>query len=155
MPSRLEPEQIPRRDFLGLAGVWAAAVAIVGSVAGMLRLPNPSVLPETGQRVRLGYPDEFPPGTKKRLQGPKLLVTSEPDGIAAISLVCTHLGCVVAAEGQGFSCPCHGSLFDAAGQVEGGPAPRGLRWLEVSQGVDGRLVVDAAREVDPGTFFKV
>ncbi|WP_292505865.1 ubiquinol-cytochrome c reductase iron-sulfur subunit [Methylobacterium sp.] len=42
---------------------------------------------------------------------------------------CTHLGCVpIGHQGpyQGWSCPCHGSLFDAAGRVRRGPAPSNL-----------------------------
>lgn len=155
MSDRLTPEALPRRDFLGLAGLWSAAIAIVGSLIGMARLPKPSVLPEAGRRFRIGRPDEFPSGTEEVLTDEKVLVRSTPQGIAAISLVCTHLGCVVSRRDAGFGCPCHGSVFGADGEVEGGPAPRGLRWLEVSRAVDGRLVVDADREVRPGTWCRV
>lgn len=155
MPGRLEPEPLPRRDFLGLAGIWAATVAIVGSILGMMRLPMPSVLPEAGNRFRIGRPDEYPPGTTRALPDQKVYVVSGERGIAAISLVCTHLGCIVSKTEAGFSCPCHGSVFGQQGMVEGGPAPRPLRWFEVSEAIDGRLLVDAGREVEPGTFFKV
>lgn len=155
MPSRLEPEPVARRDFLGLAGLWAATIAILGSVAGMLRMPKPSVLPETGHRFRIGRADELPPGTTRSVPEHQVLVVSDSQGIAAISLVCTHLGCIVSQEERGFSCPCHGSHFGAEGQVEGGPAPRALRWLEVAEAIDGRLFVDASHEVQPGTYFKV
>jgi len=30
----------------------------------------------------------------------------------ALSLRCTHLGCTLEDEGEIFSCPCHGSVFD-------------------------------------------
>lgn len=47
--------------------------------------------------------------------------------------ICTHLGCSptfrpeVAAEAEGFFCPCHGSKFDYAGRVfKGAPAPINL-----------------------------
>ncbi len=155
MPQRLEPDLVERRDFLGLAGIWAAAVAILGSVLGMLRLPKPSVLPETGSRIRIGRPDEFPSGTTRAYPEHQVLVLSNPNGVAAISMECTHLGCVVAKTETGFSCPCHGSAFNADGEVVTGPAPRTLRWLEVGQTVDGRLIVDAKREVSPGTYLKV
>lgn len=42
---------------------------------------------------------------------------------------CTHLGCVpIGHSGQydGWSCPCHGSVFDNAGRVRRGPAPTNL-----------------------------
>jgi Rieske Fe-S protein len=83
------------------------------------------------------------------------LIVSVARGVGAISMVCTHLGCVVAASDSGFGCPCHGSAFDVQGHVVEGPAPRALKWLRVSQAVDGRLVVDADREVEPGTFYSV
>ena len=39
--------------------------------------------------------------------------------IAAISLVCTHLGCTVTRIETGFLCPCHGSQYDGDGNVVG------------------------------------
>ncbi len=155
MPGRLEEEALPRRDFLGLAGLWAAAVAVVGSIAGMMRLPMPSVLPEGGHRFRVGRPEELPAGTEQVLPEQKVLLSSTPEGIAAISLVCTHLGCIVARTENGFACPCHGSVFANDGRVIGGPAPSGLKWLEVSQAIDGRLVVNGGRQVESGSYFKV
>ncbi|HEY5623025.1 MAG TPA: Rieske 2Fe-2S domain-containing protein [Gammaproteobacteria bacterium] len=155
MSDRLEGEPIERRDFLGLAGLWTTSVAIAGALLGMLRLPKPSVLPEASRRLRLGRPEDFPPGSSKVIAGQNVLVVSEPRGVAAVSLVCTHLGCIVTKTERGFSCPCHGSAFDGEGHIVAGPAPRGLRWLQVSQAVDGRLVVNAATEVEPGTYYRV
>ncbi|UOD35113.1 Rieske 2Fe-2S domain-containing protein [Deferribacteraceae bacterium V6Fe1] len=42
------------------------------------------------------------------------------------STVCTHLGCNVAFNKEGFACPCHGSKFDISGNVLKGPATRPL-----------------------------
>ncbi len=153
MPVRLAPEEIPRRDFLGLAGIAAAGLAIFGSIVGMARLTKPSVLPEEGKRVRIGRPDDYPPGSETMMKRRKIMILSRDEGIAALSLVCTHLGCIVSKEEEGFSCPCHGSKFDPEGAVLAGPAPRALRWLPVSMAVDGRLVVDGKGEVPAGTFY--
>ena len=80
---------------------------------------------------------------------------STAEGVAAISLICTHLGCIVKEAEEGFSCPCHGSKFDEDGEVTGGPAPAPLRWLEISQAPDGSLMVDTNKDVEAGTFYKV
>jgi cytochrome b6-f complex iron-sulfur subunit len=154
MPGRLDPEPIPRRDFLGLAGLWTAGAAIVGSVIGMARLPVPNVLPEAASRFRIGHPDEFPAGSAKIIPGRNVRVVSTAGGFAAISLVCTHLGCIVGETADGFSCPCHGSRFTTTGDVVKGPAPRPLRWLQVSQAADGALLVDSEAEVKAGTFYQ-
>jgi len=152
---RLAPEPVPRRDFLNLAGLWGACLAIFGSLAGMARLAKPSVLPEAGNRFRVGRPEDFVPGTAQMFPERQVQVLATERGFAALSLVCTHLGCIVKDVGGGFSCPCHGSVFGRSGEVAGGPAPRGLRWLEVSLAPDGNLMVDAKREVEPGTFYTV
>ncbi len=57
----------------------------------------------------------------------------------AFSAVCTHAGCTVAWSGSGFSCPCHGATYDAAGKVTGGPAP--LPLTPIAVWVDGANVV--------------
>ena len=45
----------------------------------------------------------------------------------ALSMHCTHNGCIINYEGSpGFNCSCHGSLFNAEGEVLQGPAQRAL-----------------------------
>jgi len=42
---------------------------------------------------------------------------------------CTHLGCVPidgGGEYGGYFCPCHGSVYDTAGRIRKGPAPKNL-----------------------------
>ena len=154
MSNRLAPEPVPRRDFLSLSGWWAAGLAVFGSLLGMARLAKPSVLPEVGNRFRIGRPEDFPAGTARVIPERNVHVVSKKEGLAAVSLICTHLGCIVGKTEEGYDCPCHGSKFGQAGEIISGPAPRGLRWLEVSLAADGSLVVDARREVPPGTFHR-
>jgi menaquinol-cytochrome c reductase iron-sulfur subunit len=54
--------------------------------------------------------------------------TDSADEFIAISTRCAHLGCPVRWVGpaQRFVCPCHGGVYDARGQVEGGPPVRPL-----------------------------
>ena len=52
----------------------------------------------------------------------------EPLPYVAISTRCAHLGCPVRyiQASQKFVCPCHGGVYGASGQVEGGPPVRPL-----------------------------
>jgi Rieske Fe-S protein len=56
------------------------------------------------------------------------LDTKLKDEYVAISTRCAHLGCPVrwVTPSQRFVCPCHGGVYDAQGQVEGGPPVRPL-----------------------------
>ncbi len=153
-PGRAGLAGISRHDFLGIAGVASAAAAVAFSVIGMLRLPKPRVLPDVSSVVRLGKPAEFPPGTIAMRPRQKVCVVSTDEGISVVSLVCTHLGCIVKLTKTGYECPCHGSKFDDDGEVLAGPAPRALRWLSVTQAPDGTLLADRAKETGSDTSYK-
>jgi len=143
---------VERRDFFGLAAAASFFGALLAAILGSLKLPIPAVFPETDSRFPIGKPEDFPAGSKIDLPRRRLWVFSDPKGVAAVSTVCPHLGCIVARQENGsFLCPCHGSKFDPTGKAISGPAPRGLAWLEVSLGPDGRLIVDSEQEVSPDT----
>ena len=147
---------IERRDFFGLAAVWSFLGTIMAGLLGALKLPIPAVFPETDSRFPIGKPEDFPVGRAINIARRRLYVFADAKGIAAVSTVCPHLGCVVTRHDDGsFTCPCHGSKFDAAGKVFAGPSPRGLIWNELSIGPDGRLIVDSKREVSANTRFAV
>ena len=69
------------------------------------------------------------------------LLKKSSNEILAISLVCTHLGCTVRPESNKLACPCHGSLFDANGKVERGPADRDLDKWQTKQVVGKNRVL--------------
>jgi Rieske Fe-S protein len=150
-------EPVKRRDFLGIMALGSCAVTMVTSLVGMLRLPSPAVLPESASRVKVGFPDDVPVDTHRMLEKQKAWLFRDALGFYAMSAICSHLGCIVREEasGRGYMCPCHGSGFDEQGRVLSGPAPRGLDWLEISLAADGRLMVDTAKTVPPGTRFTV
>lgn len=49
----------------------------------------------------------------------------KPEWLVVVG-ICTHLGCVPGAGGEGWVCPCHGSRYDMSGRILRGPAPRNL-----------------------------
>ena len=60
-------------------------------------------------------------------------IDKDGDTYRALSATCTHLGCRVRwdeAKTQ-YLCPCHGGVFDRAGNVVAGPPPSGLTRLNV------------------------
>ncbi|HKI68419.1 MAG TPA: Rieske (2Fe-2S) protein [Verrucomicrobiae bacterium] len=60
----------------------------------------------------------------------------------ALSAYCTHRRCKLTAEADGsFYCKCHGSTFDPAGNVTGGPARRDLPVLPTYTDERGDLQV--------------
>lgn len=145
---RFKPE-VERRDFLGLAALWSFVSTGVVMVAGALRLPMPSIFPETGSKFRIGPPDRYPLGSVVKIAERNVLVLRDERGFRALSLICTHLGCITSREPNGeFSCPCHGSRFDGEGLVTKGPAPSRLRYLEISRAPSGDLMIDRDRPVD-------
>lgn len=149
------PEQLTRRDFserLAFGSFWTA---IGVATLGMVKLIKPAVMPEASTRVKLGYPDELPPGTERYFADQGFFVYSEEDSIYAISAVCPHLGCVVKQLPEArFECPCHGSKFNRSGEVFSGPSPSGLAWLEIHRAPNGALYVDTAASVPPGTRWE-
>jgi len=64
-------------------------------------------------------------------QKERLALLRDGNGLYALSLVCTHLGCTVTVSASELACPCHGSTFDRQGRVLKGPADRPLGRLKV------------------------
>jgi Rieske Fe-S protein len=70
--------------------------------------------------------------------------------VRALSQKCTHLGCRVPfceSSGQ-FECPCHGSVFNRAGEYRAGPAPRGMDQYATEVGTDGLLYIDTGSKIE-------
>lgn len=68
------------------------------------------------------------------------LMRRENEQPYALSLLCTHLGCLVTVNEERIACPCHGSEFDLRGNVLKGPADRPLRRFMVEER-DGMIEV--------------
>ncbi len=62
--------------------------------------------------------------------------------VALLSATCSHLGCSVSLnEGQGFSCPCHGSVFALNGDVKRGPATSALSHYSWKKGAKPNEII--------------
>lgn len=148
--SRLDPEPMPRRDFLGLTALWSAIATLAFGLLGAMRLPRAAVVPSPSRKFRVTLPQGLAPHQPFIPPGRPIAVFRDADGVYAVSTVCTHLGCIVKAEGGGFDCPCHGSRFAIDGTVTKGPAPKALPWLSVSAVSGDTFMIDESVTVPAG-----
>jgi Rieske Fe-S protein len=119
---------------LVVAAGWTSYVALkpLASAAGGGVLP-------------LLEPDAYPEGSATFVRQGRLFVTRAGGELRALAQKCPHLGCAVPfceSSGQ-FECPCHGSVFNAAGEWISGPSPRGMDRHPL-QIVDGRVLVNTS-----------
>jgi cytochrome b6-f complex iron-sulfur subunit len=133
-----------RRDFLKLAASGLLSASGILALGGLLRYLSHPANPAPPTEFDLGLAENYPPGSLTPVaDGTALLIHSE-DGFHALSLTCTHLGCIVEATGDGFLCPCHGSTFDAKGTSTRGPAAKPLRALFIQTNDAGHLILSTA-----------
>ena len=155
VPPADDPPDRSRRHLLFTAGTAAAAAGLAGAAAVTAEMLWPAVSYEPPRRYAIGRPDSLPLDRATFVPERRVYVLNAADGFAAVSAVCTHLGCTIRhVESEGFVCPCHGSRFDLHGQVIEGPAPRALAWYGLSLSRRGDLVVDERRLVDPAYRFR-
>lgn len=131
----------PRRDFLKLATNAFFGLGGLLGLGGLFRFfsyqPDPGPPTEFDLGPAASYSEGFP---VLRLDIPAIIkVTSE--GVIAISLVCTHLGCTVENndDSEGFTCPCHGSRYNKDGRLLEGPATKDLPRYRIEEQADGTL----------------
>jgi Rieske Fe-S protein len=148
-----------RGGFLRWAIGIVSAVALAGIVYPILRFlkPPPAVSAAIGQVVDLGPVSDFPAGqlTVSQVSPSQPVVVTNAGGTVAVhSAICTHLGCVVKADGSGLTCPCHGSQFSATGSVTHGPATLALPPYHATV-TNGRVLVgpvDLSGAAYPGWY---
>lgn len=135
---------LSRRDFLKLARAGFLYLSGALALGGLLRFldydPNPA--PQT--EFDLGPASNFPLGSRTLLSDPPAVLLHTENGFSAFSLVCTHLGCGLENNSDGFACPCHGSRFDADGNVTHRPADKPLHSLRVEVIAEGNLTLFTA-----------
>ena len=133
-----EPK-LSRRDFLKLTRTLLLTASGLLGLGGLIRFLSYPSQPLAPTEFDLGPASNYAPGSRTVLPDvPALLVHGEI-GFTALSLVCTHLGCTVESQPDGFACPCHGSRFDLLGKVKRAPASKTLVSRRVEIGPDGKL----------------
>ena len=154
-----EEKKVSRREFMGIAtfsiGGLITAILSVPAIAYIL---GPALKKQEAQnwiplgatsKVELGLPTLFKTKIQQKagwIENERELtfyvLTEDGREFAAMSNVCTHLGCRVrwVVEEEQFFCPCHNAIFDKNGQVVAGPPPRPLDRYEVKE-EDGQLFV--------------
>jgi len=147
---------ITRRDFCVAAGLAACAAAAAGTAVVLADFLRPRVLFEPPTAFSAGPPEAIEVGAVVTNVEQRVYVIRLAEGFRALSAVCTHLGCITRFQPDRniIACPCHGSQFTLAGDVVAGPAPRPLRWLQISLSEKGELIVDTAVEVPAGTTYR-
>lgn len=130
----MENHQRSRRQFLG----WLTALTVGALLFGRYLRPR-RTLPKP--LLALAKSD-LPPHGALVFREERIAVMLDGQTVYALSLVCTHLGCSVAVTPTELRCPCHGSIFDRAGNVIKGPANRPLHRLAVVER-DGMLIITA------------
>jgi len=143
---------MPRRSFISwMTLAWTAFTAsMLAAATATTRFMFPNVLFEPPPTFKAGYPNEIQVGQVDERFKQKFAVwlVREPNGIYALSTVCTHLGCTpnwLEAE-QKFKCPCHGSGYYKSGINFEGPTPRPLERFAISLADDGQILVDKSRK---------
>lgn len=130
-----------------LAGSTAEITAYVASNRAPFYVPEARTYLRPYPRVG-AKPEEVQEALKKAKKVyPASVVAGMEAGWTALFQKCVHLGCKVpwCGSSQWFECPCHGSKYNAVGEKEGGPAPRGLDRFAVSVG--STIVIDTGSVV--------
>ncbi len=147
---------VSRREFMSSAALgvgWFAfgvgTVVSVGPAFGRFMMPN--VLEEPDPRVRVGklqkYVEMQPGDVNEDYKPQGIWMIRETDRVAALSIICTHLGCIPnwLPNDRKFKCPCHGSGYKPNGINFEGPTPRPLERFRITI-EDGIVLVDKSKK---------
>lgn len=129
-----------------LSNLWRGGLALVAG-AGLWTtwdLLKPGAARGFGGEVRTVPPESVPDTGVIEVPAARSYLVRVDGELLALSQKCTHLGCRVPfceSSGQ-FECPCHGSVFNRAGELRSGPAPRGMDQHPTEVGADGLVYID-------------
>jgi nitrite reductase/ring-hydroxylating ferredoxin subunit len=134
-------DALTRRRFLIVLGEAAALGAC--SAAG--------VSPAPVGDVAAGRVADLPVGSLRIVNALPVCIGRDAGGVYAMTLTCTHSGCDMGQTGSvtpnGLFCGCHGSEFDANGNVVRGPASQSLDHFAVTADSGGNLTIHGGQTV--------
>lgn len=145
-----------RREFMGSAALTTGWVFVglgtgVSAGPGFTRFLMPNVLEEPDPRVRVGklqrYVEMAPNEVNEDYKPQGIWMVREEDRVVALSIICTHLGCIPnwLPNDRKFKCPCHGSGYKPNGINFEGPTPRPLERFRIFV-EDGLVIVDKSKK---------
>jgi cytochrome b6-f complex iron-sulfur subunit len=163
-----ERVSLNRREFFSFLTVgWVAFTAAAAGLLSMaFRYSYPNVDFEPEMDFMAGRPASYEEGVDERWKNSYgVWIVKSEDKMYALSVICTHLGCVPnwrAAERK-FKCPCHGSGFYSTGVNFEGPAPRPLERFAINLTPTGEILVDKTKVYrqelgqwgNPGAYISV
>lgn len=132
---------LSRRDFLKLSTDSLLALAGILGIGGLIRYLSYQCDPTPPSEFDLGPAANYPLKSRTVVAAVPAVVIHDEEGLRAVSLTCTHLGCAVEERNFGFECPCHSSRYDLNGVVLKGPAANNLETLRIEETEDGDLHV--------------
>jgi Rieske Fe-S protein len=143
-----------RRKFIKRILVVLASIEALFLIKGSVNKVNTST--KKVNLFKAGKVEEFEKGKLYSfLTGQFFLKRFEDGGFMALSIKCTHLGCVVNIDSKtgGFNCPCHASQFDKLGEVTSAPATRPLDFFPIEI-KGGEIYVDTRKAIQRSSFSK-
>jgi cytochrome b6-f complex iron-sulfur subunit len=135
-----------RRDFLRNSWKVGGALLVGAAAYTGYEALRPLASGAGGAKLKVGTIANFPEGTTTYVPEGRMYVANAQSYLFALSEKCPHLGCHVpfcASSGR-FECPCHGSVYDLAGEYIKGPAPRGMDRYEITLHGDD-VIVDTSK----------
>ena len=111
----------------------AKIILLIGSMGLLNRFLRPQIPKQRTLLVSVKRTEIPISGALVYREARLALMRRENEQPYALSLLCTHLGCLVTVNEERIACPCHGSEFDLQGNVLKGPADRPLRRFLVEE----------------------
>lgn len=140
-------ERATRREWLFRSTLWVTAGAGLAAFGRILAdMWAAGAHFSSAHWIDVASVDEVPPEAAVPFPDARTALVRREDRLAAVSLECPHLGCLVNAIEEGFLCPCHGSEFGPLGEVYTGPATRSLPWHAL-EARGGRIWIHTGRKL--------